>query len=250
MRVLLKTRSFKSFVFVFIFGALYGCGAPESNVGGTDIFQAGSNGKITYFRALNPLFLAFDRYCPGNPNPATCNNLIPVTRTLQLNEYDAFVEPDLSADHVTVNSLVTGIGIEAVDYQSATPFVIHLGVIGRQFDSSTGKFLNNFRTFSAQGETFDGAQDFSIQNAIADNIFMTGLGLRLHGGHVSKLEIQKKMPSKLMQAGPALTASTRVTLDNGWAAVGFIIRVSPPTISSPMPYLQDVLMYTGQLVSE
>lgn len=225
------------------------CGTSESVPGdlGSSAIQAQNVGRAPFLAALNPLFLAFDKNCPGNPNPNTCNTIVATNRVLGLNQYDAVIEPNLSSDSSTATTVVTGIGVEAVHYLTRAPLNIRLGVVGRQYDFSKRMFTNNTRIFSAPGESFDGAQDFTITNAVSTNIFMTGLGFRLYGGSVTKLELQRKPLSRIGEDGDALTASTRVSLANGWVAVGFLIRVLPSNNSSPIPFMQDVLMYTAQL---
>lgn len=202
--------------------------------------------KSLSIRVYAPDILAFDRETPDS------FTLIPVSRVLALNEYDALVEPELTQDKQRAVSVVTGIGIEAVDFTSeAKPIPIHLGVVAREFDTKTGVFGSEIRIFSAPGESLDSTQDFSIQNDNSGTFVFTGVGMRLREGRISKLVLQRKHMGKLGFDGDPVNASTKVILPAGWAAIGFKIKFSKTQgTQDKTPFIQDAIFYKGALTIE
>jgi hypothetical protein len=227
-------------LYLFVILSLAGCGVTESeDASPHSIFKA-SNGGESYLRALPPQYLAFDR---STIDPTL---LIPVTRILPFNQYDALIEPQLSSDQTVASSVVTGIGIEARD-RNNLPLQIRLGILARQFDPNTGTFGSATRVFSAPGEDLTGSQAFYTTTTIT---FMTGLGVRLRDGDVTLLQIQRKSLERLGRDGVMLDASKKVILDNGWAAIGFQIRFMPNNPADRAPFLQDVLAYIADLAHQ
>jgi hypothetical protein len=195
---------------------------------------------------FSPLVYALD------PSAADPKILVPVNRTLLSYQYDAIVEPDLTEDKTAYASIVTGIGLSAVDTVGNT-LGFSLGIEAREYDSKTGSFSSNTKIFAAQGEDISGAQKFLILNSNSPNYLFSGLGLRLRYGKITSLQIQKKSMGDLPYDGASISGSKKIILPNGWAAVGIHIKfkptipvgVDPATIK--IPFVQDAIFYISQL---
>ena len=216
---------------------LLSCGGAENDLSGERSILYLPSGKVLYLKAQDGIPIAFD------PSASDPNTLVQVNRILALNQYNVLIEPNLSSDKQIVNSVITGIGISAQDANGAN-VNIKLGIIAREFDPATGGFSPTTRVFSAQGEDLANTQQFLTSNSAT---LLSGLGVRLRRGKVTQLQIQRKPYTSLSQTGAVIGGSKQVILPNNWAAVGFMIRFVSNTTGGEAPFLQDTLLYTGQL---
>jgi len=243
-----------------VLGLLAGCGTESTKTAQPTTF--GDNYILPRSLLLSPmqsLFLAFDR---SKTDPKM---LVKVIRERPLNEFEELVEPDTSNFGAEINSIVTGLGIYAVD-MNQRPLKITLGIKARRYDPQTGRFTRDTRIFSAPGQTFENTQEFVIRNEENPNIVMTGLGLRLREGTVTSLFLQRKPMNGLEDAGSYMPEDTvNVAIDPGWAAIGFYIRFKVDSNQYDMtkpaekqlylnltraPFLEDTLFYSAQLAEQ
>ncbi|MBN8555798.1 MAG: hypothetical protein J0L93_10165 [Deltaproteobacteria bacterium] len=216
---------------------LLSCGGVESD----SVIERSTvnlpSGRTLYLKAQDGIPIAFD------PSASDPNTLVQVSRILDLNQYNVLIEPNLTSDKQIVNTVITGIGISAQDTAGAA-VSIRLGIIAREYDPSTGGFSPTTRVFSAQGEDLSNTQQFLTSNSAT---LLSGLGVRLRRGKVTHLQIQRKPFNSIGQSGSAIGGSKQVILPNNWVAVGFKIRFVSNTPGGEAPFLQDTLLYTGQL---
>ena len=238
----MRSLSWEAFLVIGIFAA--GCGMSET----TKVESRGQfvapTGTITFLKAFEPQLLSFDR------NPENAASIIPVQREgLQFHQYDVVSAPELSPDRNKALSLITGMGISAVDLEGKA-LRIDLGLIARQFDILTGSFSETTRIFT-NFDTPDIAQGsliLAITNTDSPNNFMTGMALRLKEGRIIQLSLQHKDFRDICKGGGSSVDGAReLMVENCWAVTGIMIRVLPNQSDTPIPFVQDALFYTAQL---
>jgi len=206
----------------------------------------------TFFENLPMIQLAYDR------SSSNQNVIVPVNRTLQLNEYEQLVEPHITLDQREALSIITGIGIDAgIDstnqygQPTVVPLPVRIGIRAREWDYQAKAFKPTTRIFSPQGMSLDGAQEFSIIEAYDPNYVFTGLGLRLREGRFTALQIQQKSIQNIGSEGGFMTANNQVILPPGWAMVGLIIAVDKATNDFPTrdPFVDDIAIFTARMVT-
>ncbi len=205
------------------------------------------NSKKWVLRSATPVMLSLKSESLENPNI-----LVSTQRTLLPHEYDVLHEPIFEADRQSLTSFVTGIGVDIVDLENNN-LVVGLGIEAREYNSKTGYFSPTTRIFAAQGEDLSNAQNFVILNSESPNYMFTGFGFRLKEARMKSLALQRKTLSSLMEEGSPISASKTLTLPPGWVAVGLVIKIVPKIpegktiLDIPVPYVQDMLMYIGNL---
>ncbi|MDB5038346.1 MAG: hypothetical protein JWQ35_1874, partial [Bacteriovoracaceae bacterium] len=250
---------------------LSGCGNSESSTAGAGPNFNASSASNFKIIAFNPLTYALNPASPNDPN-----TLVAASNLLQLFEYDAIIQPDLDVTKTQVTDFVTGVGIDVNNLANpAVRLDITIGVEARQFDSTTGNFSSTTQIFTDhQGADVGGAQNFVILNKNSPNYFLTGLGLKLKYAVVSNLVLQRKTLDQINNSGTSIDSVTgkSVTLPNGWAAVGFFLKITnnpaatlfptptplpgltptptPTPTPSTIPFVQDAVLYVGQLVAK
>lgn len=236
-----------SLTILFIACGLVGCGGEDSQSsrrtpGGLDQILDASKSLL----ALNPLKYALDPATSGS------SSLVSVQRDLSLFQYDVLVEPAYDESRSKVHSVITGIGLSAIDVVG-NALDIGLGIEAREYDPTTGYFGSSTRIFAAQGENLDRSQNFVILNTTTPNLLLTGLGFRLRNGRLTHLSLQRKSIGDLSMTGDAIKGNKKVVLPQGWAAVGIHVRFQrrfDPTVVDPStvqtPFIQDALIYVGE----
>jgi hypothetical protein len=239
----------KNLMLVLLSTLLMACGAAENTGSTYSVTSANNTTMHAYLQAHPGIFMAFDRSSEDQ------NRLVQVQRTIPYNYFDALIEPDQNMEKTVINSVITGIAIEAVNHDGE-PLEITLGVIGREYNTKTGSFSNETRLFSSKtGESFRNAQSFYIGNTDSPNFLLAGLGLHIREGRITKLAIQRKSISELYNRGKTIGVGSEsggavVSLDNGFAATGFHIRIKAADSNDRVPFVQDLLFYPAQLTEK
>jgi hypothetical protein len=225
--------------------AFVACGSPQSDVMTDRNTVVTATGTTSSFRAFDPLTYQLNPLTPEDPN-----TLVSGTNPLELFQYDGIVTADLDSSKTNATSFVTGIGVDVVD-TSNNPLPVTIGIEARQYDSATGNFSSQSQIFADHpGADFQKAQNFVVLNKNSPNYLLTGLGIKMRHSRLVNLAVQKKTFAMINKPGRAISAGTFVALPPGWAAVGFILRVSPRSGSTVIPFAQDVVIYVGQLISQ
>jgi len=194
-----------------------------------------------------PTRLAFER------SASNLDMIEPVPRVIDLGDYDQILEPDLSSDRTKVNTAVVGVGLEAQHQDLSLP--IRLGIRARQWDPNTRSFGGEARIFKPQGLNLDNAIEVSITSPTNPNILLSGLGLKLREGRFTKLELKRVSLASVTEgqsnSGDELSASTRVELPAGWAAIGILVAIDRVNSTQPLrsPFVSDFIVYTANVAN-
>lgn len=221
--------------------AFLGCGQSENkNIEARGLLPLNTSGgeTVAFLKPLTTQIVAFNR---DFKDP---NILNPIERVLQPHQYDVFIESELSLDKTRAQSVVTGISLEGVT-DSGQPLEIQLGIIGRPFDVNKGMFGNTTRIFSSFQNIEEKSQRIEINQSV--NTIMTGLGLKVIGGKITKIELIRKPLRDIFERSDVPSASAVAVVDPGWAVVGFLIRLRPADSLNRFPFVSDVVLPIAEL---
>jgi hypothetical protein len=240
----IRYRYWVSFFGLLVLG---GCGGNETTTPIDPAVTVTANGKGSEFKALSPVSFELN---PASPNDPL--NLVSGSSPLQLFQYDAVVEADLDSSKMNARSFVTGVGVDITD-TSGNALNTVLFVEAREFDSSTGNFSGTSKIYSsAPGADIQMTQHFGIVSATSPNFLLTGMGFKMRNARMKTLSLQRKTFEKIFQRGTSISGGTQVLLPVGWAATGVYLRAAPPSVSTTttqFPFIQDAVLYVGQLVN-
>ena len=235
-------KNFKIYMLVLACaGLLAGCGSSETDEATARGTFTVSAQKSVFLKSFGAQSFAFNRSSEDS------DQLVQVDRLLPLSSFDAHVQPDQTLDERVTYSVVTGIGMD-VENLDGEPLDVSIAIVARKFDITTGQFSGATRTFYAPGADFTNSQSFFISNTDYSNNLLSGLGLALRDARVKQLVLQRKAIGNLYSSGTSMSTRDFVSVDAGWAAVGFHIRIRPKDRDNDRtPFVQDALIYTAQL---